>query len=99
MAELKELQKKISTLLYEQLSQYFKQVQILAYKPSISSLHTPFYTVPLERCVQVEKPQNNQVGGGGFVSKIVEKIETFVNHVVDTIENYLTPEEIAAGYF
>jgi hypothetical protein len=34
MAELKELQKKISTLLYQQLSQYFKQVQILSYKPS-----------------------------------------------------------------
>jgi hypothetical protein len=34
MADLKTLQKKISTLLYQQLSQYFKQVQILSYKPS-----------------------------------------------------------------
>ena len=65
----------------------------------LSSLHTPFNTEPIERCVQVETPPNNQVGGGGFISKIVEKLETFVNHVVDTIENYLTPEEITAGYF
>ena len=69
----------------------------------LSSLHTPFNTEPIERCVQVEteakNTQKNQVGGGGFVAKIVEKVETFVNHVVDTIENYLTPEEIAAGYF
>lgn len=34
MAELKELQKKIATQLYTQLSQYFNQVQILSYKPS-----------------------------------------------------------------
>ena len=36
MADLKALQKKIATLLYEQLSQYFNQVQILSYKPSAS---------------------------------------------------------------
>jgi len=34
MADLKALQKKITTLLYTQLQQYFKQVQILSYKPS-----------------------------------------------------------------
>jgi hypothetical protein len=34
MADLKTLQKKITTLLYTQLQQYFKQVQILSYKPS-----------------------------------------------------------------
>ena len=69
----------------------------------LSRLHTPFNTEPVERCVQVETEAKttpkNQASGGGFVAKIVEKVETFVNHVVDTIENYLTPEEIAAGYF
>ncbi len=34
MADLKALQKKIATLLYEQLAQYFNQVQIISYKPS-----------------------------------------------------------------
>jgi hypothetical protein len=34
MTDLKALQKKITTLLYTQLQQYFKQVQILSYKPS-----------------------------------------------------------------
>ena len=34
MADLKTLQQKITTLLYTQLQQYFKQVQILSYKPS-----------------------------------------------------------------
>lgn len=34
MADLKTLQKKITTLLYTQLQQYFNQVQILSYKPS-----------------------------------------------------------------
>lgn len=36
MANIKALQKKIATLLYKQLSQYFNQVQILSYKPSAS---------------------------------------------------------------
>ena len=65
----------------------------------ISSLHTPFYTVPIKRCVQVENPQKTQTGGGGFGAKIIKKVETFVSEVVQTIESYLTPEEIAAGYF
>jgi hypothetical protein len=34
MADLKELQKKIANLLYQQLLQYFAQIQILSYKPS-----------------------------------------------------------------
>lgn len=34
MADLKSLQKKLIGLLHQQLSQYFKQVQILSYKPS-----------------------------------------------------------------
>ena len=34
MADLKDLQKKIASLLYKQLSQYFNQIQILSYKPS-----------------------------------------------------------------
>lgn len=69
----------------------------------LSSLHIPFYSEHIERSVQVEEQvettQKNQASGGGFVTKIVEKVEIFVNEVVATIENYLSPEEMAAGYF
>lgn len=65
----------------------------------LSSLHTPFISNTIKRCVQVENPQNIQAAVGSFGAKVFEKVETFVNEVVQTIENYLTPEEIAAGYF
>jgi hypothetical protein len=35
---------------------------------------------------QVKTTQKTQTGGGGFVAKIVEKVESFVNEVVATIE-------------
>jgi hypothetical protein len=65
----------------------------------LSNLHIPFISNPIKRCVQGENPQKTQTGGGGFGAKIIKKVETFVNDLVQTIENYCTPEEMAAGYF
>jgi hypothetical protein len=65
----------------------------------LSSLHTPFISNPIKRCVQVKESPNIQAAAVGFGAKVFEKVESFVNQVVQEIENYLTPEEIAAGYF
>jgi hypothetical protein len=59
MADLKSLQKKIAVLLYEQLSQYFNQVQIISYKPSASGTVSGKFTGDRRNYTFILK--NNQV--------------------------------------
>jgi superfamily II DNA/RNA helicase len=76
--------------------------ELLASHPFVerlSSLSTPFLSTPIKRCGQVAESPKTQTDGGGFGAKVIKKVETFVNDLVQTIENYCTPEEMAAGYF
>lgn len=59
MADLKTLQKKIATLLYTQLSQYFNQVQIISYKPSADGTVSGKFTGDRRNYTFILK--NNQV--------------------------------------